>query len=245
MTLDLYPNGLIAVQKKIGEDAITGEEVYKWGFANNKGVEKIKCIYDGALDFKYGVAFVKVIESQNGSNYVYWKLINTRGQNVGDYEFVQSGSIVPVEQFSDDQKLAKVMSSGQYGYINNKGKPVIEFIYNDAGPFIGKMARVCFGSSYFFINKKGKQVSATFENARDMVDGYAAVQNYSGKWGFINSKGNIAIEPRYDEVSDFYCGYAAVKSGTSYGIIDEKGNKIVPAASFVDLNVLEYFGMVA
>ncbi len=238
--IDLYPNGLIAVEKRVGTDAATGEPVYKWGYANKNGAVKIACVYDGALDFRYGVAFVKVIEKQNGSNYVYWKLIDKKGRNVGDYQFVQTGVNIPVEQFSADQKLAKVMISGRYGYINSNGKLVISAIYEDAGTFIGKMARVSSGSSCYFVNTKGKKVSQDFDSARDMVDGYAAV-NISGRWGFMNAKGTVAIDPIFDEVSDFYCGYAAVKQGASYGVIDEKGKYVVQTGMFSNLNILEYF----
>ena len=239
-SIELYPNGLIAVEKRVGTDSTTGDPIYKWGYANKNGAVKIPCIYDGALDFRYGVAFVKVIEAKNGSNYVYWKLINKSGNNVGDYQFIQTGVNIPVEQFSEDQKLAKVMISGRYGYINYKGKLAIDAIYEDAGDFIGKMARVSSGASYYFINTKGKQVSQSFDNARDMVDGFAAV-NISGRWGFMNAKGNVSINPIYDEVSDFYCGYAAVKQGTSYGVIDEKGKAVVSTGLFSSLNILEYF----
>ncbi len=240
--LELYPNGLIAVQKRVGTDSATGTPIYKWGYANKNGAIKIPCVYDGALDFRYGVAFVKVIESQSGSNYVYWKLINKSGNNVGDYQFVQTGVNVPVEQFSESQKLAKVQISGRYGYINSRGKLTIDAIYEDAGPFIGKMARVSAGTSYYFINTKGKQVSQAFENARDIVDGYAAV-NIAGRWGFMNEKGKVAITPIYDEVSDFYCGYAAVKLGSDYGVINEKGKAVVSTGLFSSLNILEYFDM--
>ena len=239
--LDLYPNGLIAVEKRVGTDAV-GEPIYKWGYANKKGAIKISCVYDDALDFKYGVAFVKVIEAQNGSNYVYWKLIDKNGKDVGDYQFIQTGVNVPVTQFSEDQKLAKVIISGRYGYVNSKGKLAIDAIYEDAGSFIGKIARVSSGYSYYFINTKGKKVSKEFDNARDIVDGFAAV-NISGRWGFMNEKGNVVIEPIFDEVSDFYCGYAAVKQGTSYGVIDEKGKYVVSTGMFSSLNILEYFEM--
>ena len=238
--LDLYPSNLIAVQKSVGEDSVTGDIIYKWGYANKNGAIKIACTYDGALDFKYGVAFVKVIEQQSGSNYVYWKLIDTKGKDVGGLQFVQTGVNIPVEQFSNDQKLAKVMVGGRYGYVNTKGKLAIQAKYTDAGAFIGNLARVSLGSSCYFINKKDKKITRDFDAARDMVDGFAAV-NVGGRWGFINSKGNIIVEPIYDEVSDFYCGYAAIKQGSYYGVIDEKGKQVVTTGMFSSLNVLEYF----
>ena len=238
--LDLYPNNLVAVQKRVGTDTETGDPIYKWGYANKNGAIKIACEYDGALEFRYGVAFVKVIQKQN--NYVYWKLINKQGKNVGDLQFVETDGNIPVEQFSDTQKLAKVLINSRYGYVNTKGKLVISAIYKSAGPFIGKLARVSAGSSSYFINSKGKKVSAEFDGARDMVDGFAAI-NIAGRWGFVNQKGNVVIEPIYDEVSDFYCGYAAVKQGTSYGVIDEKGKQVVTTGMFSSLNILEYFEM--
>ena len=158
--LDLYPNNLIAVQKRVGEDSQTGDPIYKWGYANKNGAVKISCVYDGALDFKYGVAFVKVIEVKTGSNYVYWKLIDTKGRDVGGVQFVQTGVDIPVDQFSDSQKLARVMTGGRYGYVNTKGTLAIQAKYDDAGPFVGKLARVSVGSSCYFINKKAKKMTS-------------------------------------------------------------------------------------
>ena len=247
--LEIFSSGLIAVQKRY--DTKAGEPIYKWGYVNKQGVEKIPFIYDGALDFKYGVAFVKVVEQNYGYTSTYWKLIDKKGKDVGNHKFDQFGDDIPVQQFSEDQKLARVKLSGKYGFINNKGKIVIDTIYDDAGPFIGKLARVNAGSIWYFINTKNKQVTQNFIGARDMVDGLAAVQTNSGRWGFINEKGKVVIEAQYDEVSDFYCGYAAVRYGRAesannlltYGIIDTKGNIVVPYGGFTSLNILEYFNM--
>ncbi len=249
LELNIFSSGLVAAQKRVGVDK-QGDPVYKWGFVDKKGAEKIDFIYYDALDFKYGVAFVKVVESGEGYNSTYWKLINKKGQDVGNNRFDQFGDDIPVQQFSDNQKLARVKRSGSYGYINNKGKIVIETSYDYAGPFVGKLARVNKGNDWYFINTKEKQVSETFIGARDMVEGLAAVQTNSGRWGFINEKGKKVIEAQYDEVSDFYCGYAAVRSGRpesgnilTYGVIDSKGKTVVPVGLFTSLNILEYFGM--
>ncbi len=250
LELNIFSSGLVAAQKRVGVDK-QGDPVYKWGFVDKKGAEKIDFIYYDALDFKYGVAFVQVVEPGEGYNSTYWKLINKRGQDVGNHRFDQFGDDIPIQQFSDDQKLARVRRSGNYGFINNKGKIVIDTNYDDAGPFVGKMARVNKGNDWYFINTKGKQMTQTFIGARDMVEGFAAVQTNSGSWGFINDKGKMVIEARYSAVSDFYCGYAAVRSGTpgaagvvlTYGVIDTKGKVVVPTGLFTSLNILEYFDM--
>ncbi len=243
-TLDIYNSNLIAVQRKVGENTTTGEPIYKWGYANKKGVIKIDCIYEKAMDFKYNVAFVLVSEvKSSGSTSTYWKLINTKGKNVGSIQFQQVVGADPVVSTFADNKLAKVCLAGSYGYINTKGKMVIDAEYSDAGDFIDGIARVGRGSSYWFINKKGKQISDEYAYARDFVEGYAAVKTLAGNWKFINSNCEDIIEAKFDAVSDFYCGYAAVKLGGSYAIIDTSGKYVVKTNSFYDLSILDNFNI--
>lgn len=238
--LELYSNNLVAVQKYVGVDSY-GNPSYKWGYANKNGDIKINCKYEEALEFKHKVAFVKMYKEQDGASYYYWTLINTKGKQVSDLEIIVTGGC-PIQQFSDDTKLARIMLNGKYGYVNTKGKIQIDTIYDNAGMFIEGIARVQEGGSVYFINKKCKQVSDNFQNARDMYEERAAVQQRdSGKWGFIDKKGQVVIKTSWDEVSDFYKGYAAVRQGETYGVIDSKGNIVVKVGLFKNLNILEYF----
>ena len=239
-TLELYSSNLIAVQKYVGVDKYNNPS-YKWGYANKNGDIKINCQYEEAMDFRYKVAFVKLLKESNGTSYYYWTRINTKGKPVSDLEITVTGEC-PVQQFSSDTKLARIMLSGKYGYINTKGKIKIDTIYDNAGMFIDGVARVQEGGNVYFINSKGKQVSDNYQNARDMVEERAAVQQRdSGKWGFVNNKGELVIKTSWDEVSDFYNGYAAVRQGETYGVIDSKGNVVVKVGLFKNLNILEYF----
>lgn len=240
--LSLYNNKLIAVQKLTGKDA-AGNNVYKWGYANKNGDIKIDCEYDAALEFKYGVAFVKKTETKNGTTVSYWQLINKRGKRVGEIDITQNGDQIPVQEFSKDTKLARVQLANRYGYMDTRGRIKIEAIYDDAGIFSEGIARVVDGRNVYFINKKGKKISQNYENARDIVNGRAAVATDSGRWGFINSKGETVVEARWDSVSDYYNGYAAVQLGSTYGIIDINGKQVVKVGLFQSLNVLEYFGV--
>jgi len=244
--IEIYHNNLIAVQKEVGKDDVTMAPIYKWGYVNKKGATKIDFIYEDAMDFKYKVAFVLVSEKTGSSTYSYWKLINTKGKDVGSYQFSQTiGAERVVSEFSDTDKLAKVCLAGNYGFINTSGKMQINAEYDDAGSFVDGKARVGRGSTYYFINKKGKQVSSEFSYARDYVEGYAAVKTLSGMWQFINNKCESITEAKFDAVSDFHCGYAAVKLGSSYAIINTSGEYVVKSNLFSDIKILGEFELVS
>ena len=62
---------------------------------------------------------------------------------------------------------------------------------------------------------------------RPYSDGYSAYYE-NGKWGFLNLDGNVAIEPDYEEVTDFKKGLSIVKKDGKYGVINNKGALIFP-----------------
>ena len=59
---------------------------------------------------------------------------------------------------------------------------------------------------------------------------FVSVASLKGKSGFINQKGKWYIEPKYDEVTGFAFGLAAVRIGNSWGYIDHTGTYIIPSS---------------
>ena len=55
---------------------------------------------------------------------------------------------------------------------------------------------------------------------------YLAKKFDNGKYGFVDQRGRKVIEPKFDYAYDFKGGFAIIKNGKDYGIIDETG-KIV------------------
>ena len=53
---------------------------------------------------------------------------------------------------------------------------------------------------------------------------YPAKDSLGESWGFINGKGNFVIQPSFDKVSVFSCGYAKVEKDGACKFIDRKGN---------------------
>ena len=56
-----------------------------------------------------------------------------------------------------------------------------------------------------------------------------AIQGKNGKWGYIQDSSKKMITSFiYDEVNQFYYGFASVKLNSKCGIIDKKGTVVIP-----------------
>lgn len=66
--------------------------------------------------------------------------------------------------------------------------------------------------------------------SRDLAE-EAYLSEYEGpreKWGFLDTRGQVAIEPRYDQVSAFTEGLAAANLRGKWGYIDRAGDVVIP-----------------
>ena len=52
---------------------------------------------------------------------------------------------------------------------------------------------------------------------------YPFYDNNTGKWGYSDSTAKILIKPRFDEVNGFFQGFASVRSGDHWGLLNKKG----------------------
>lgn len=232
------------VPVKVRVDDGEGEPVYKWGYLNKKNAQSgtgksslaIPAKYEEALPFnRYGIAWGRV-RDESGH---YWELINKSGKRIGNRTYPVSSSVPVGERpFGDftDSKLAWVNENGKYGYIDTKGNVKIECDLDVAGDFIEGIARVGRGTSEWYINKNGKVIGREndYNQVLDFSCGLGAV-NKNGRWGFINKKGKEVIENKYDAVSQFVDGYAMVKMGKTFGVIDTDGTPILNTQWYYDV----------
>lgn len=125
--------------------------------------------------------------------------------------------------------------SGQYGYINKKGKEVTEVKYIIASStFHDGLAYAYRDGKYGYINTKGKEViDFKFISAYDFSDGAALVKTEKG-YGYINTKGEIISATDYSDAGDdFHEGLTWVYKDGNYGYINNKG-EVVIAMTFKD-----------
>lgn len=123
-----------------------------------------------------------------------------------------------------------------WGFINSKGKIVIDCGFCAVNDFSGGLAAVQIKNKWGFINETGQIIiSCRYDEVRSFQEGFAAVRQ-KDKWGFIDNKGQEDIACMYDDAGDFSEGKAAVK-------INNYFDDCIDAWAYIDQNnkiVIEY-----
>ena len=129
----------------------------------------------------------------------------------------------------ENSTLHRFESDGKWGYVDDKGNRVISCKYDHAYPFYeSDLALVESEGQFGYINKQGQvKIPLQYKKAYPFSDGVAAVKKAGiNKYGFINSKGEEIVKFGYSDVKwGFVEGYAWVKEGKNWGMINKKGDK--------------------
>ena len=132
-----------------------------------------------------------------------------------------------VTEADDGITLFPVRIDGDWGYINQEGRIMIEPRFDAAGQFSGGLAQVRNSGRLGYIDAAGEYViEPRFQNGRPFVENLAAVE-IDGRWGYINRSGAFAINPQFHDAFDFSQGRAFVRSPSfDWEYIDTAGNII-------------------
>ncbi len=203
-----------------------------WGYIDKTGRVAIPLRFSSAYSFSDGIAWVE------DANTKLWFFIDKTGKALSNpiYEhpgfegkFVNGWSPAGIKEKNVRFPLTK------YGFIDNKGKTVIPFIYAECKNFSEGLAAVkltTFGKNdWIFINTLNQKVAEGFEYAESFRDSCAIVKK-NGKYGMINHEGKLIAELKYDRIDKFSENSAIVNlkidGKDKYGIINNKGVEIVP-----------------
>lgn len=130
-----------------------------------------------------------------------------------------------------DKKINVVRNEfGKYGFVNNEGDILIDFIYDGAFDFSQGLARVFKTTNnidyYGFIDENGNEViPLIYEYAICFSEDLALVR-LNRQFGFVNSSNSLVINIQFDDATSFENGKAKVKKGGAYYYIDQK-NEII------------------
>lgn len=141
-----------------------------------------------------------------------------------------------VNLFHDGLACVKSIDNGLYGYINNLGEVIIDYIYDDATPFYHGLAVVKKEESEYLIDTSGKKVgNNTFEYLNQITvnrDYTTWLDLYAGRIDglvyLVNNRGEI-ISKGYREISlSSGDNFIKVRFADEYkeGYIDLSGNEI-------------------
>ena len=189
----------------------------KWGYINASGQMIIKPRFEDCTSFHNNLATAKEFGSQ-------WGVISKTGKSVAGFIFDSIGKFENGFAYAESmgtpyyirtngqaQKLSKEFSYGHFtegmaplmhkkkhkwGFINTKGKIVIDPIYDTVSNFSNGIAFVKRKGEKFYINQKGGKKSLVLPSAQELnfINGLAKVTKGNGV-GFMNS--NFEVLPVY------------------------------------------------
>ncbi|MDX5585998.1 MAG: WG repeat-containing protein [Aureibaculum sp.] len=227
----------------------------KYGFLNPKGKTVIEAKYTYASDFYNGKSNI-IIDSIPGIllkdgnkkmfpdfNATFWYR-DDLGLAIKDkkYGFINKNGDIIIPLIHDDafpfyNGYASVKSNVKWNYINEKGKVIFpDSLIFSYRPIINNKA--VFMISDKEVEKKKRMHSEDRKGSQTFAEYLNQIKNTQLKEGLIDIDGNIIIEPVYDEISGYFInGFMRVKNNGKAGIINEKGEIVIPIEYD---NVLDY-----
>lgn len=135
-------------------------------------------------------------------------------------------------------QLIPVEIEGKWGYINEKGKLVINPQFKSAYLFSDGLALVASSDNKIgYIDKSGRYViNPVYRAGTNFSEGYAFVTPVNGFPTCIDKKGEIKfILKQAESVENFSEGLAVVCVNKKYGYVDKEGNIVIsPQFDFAD-----------
>jgi hypothetical protein len=144
----------------------------------------------------------------------------------------------------------KPAGNKDWGYANLKGEIIIPAQYDKCYEFSNDGVAVVYNNKmqkYQFITLNGQEIPTEIPKFK-VREGYfgfdfKAIQDglmpisVNNKWGYLSSGGSLAISIKYDAANDFEGGFAAVKIGSRYVIINKSGEEtVIEESGLLDVN---------
>lgn len=197
-----------------------------------EGYDKVGCLRDGLA----GVIKQSNDEYDKTNRVGY---IDKDGQLIIPFQFdaIVAGEGGESLEFNDfSEGLAAVSKNDKYGFIDTKGKVVIEPKYEWASSFSDGLAIVSVEGLYGAIDKQGKTVIPfEYQALADFHDGFATAarppknpEDYESKYGLINKKNEVVIPFMYESMGNLSESLIAVKKDGKWGYVDTKNKAIIP-----------------
>lgn len=141
----------------------------------------------------------------------------------------------------------KPLESKTWGYAGTDGKLIIPANYEKTYPFSSSGFAITYNAKdrqHHIIDLKNKVVETEepkFKIKEIFGFGVKGFQNelipvqVGAKWGYMNTAGKMAIPAAYDDANDFDGGFAAVKKGGQFLLVDTKGKETAITTPAIDV----------
>ncbi len=147
--------------------------------------------------------------------------INTRGEYAIEPQYKLA------KKFSGN--FAAVLQGDKWGFINTEGEWSVDPQYDKVKEFNSGLALVLKDDKWNYIDDSNTILKTPVqEKYYDFNDYGVAFFRLGKKIGLLGTDGKIIIEPTYDVIKPFVDGYARVRNGDNWGMIDKKGEIFIP-----------------
>ena len=147
--------------------------------------------------------------------------------------------LIRVEKKTEDAKLL--------GLLDKDGKEILPCKYKYISKFENGVASVEIDENKYWINKEGNEVSQPeVTETKSVFEEYEVVER-DGKYGIVDKDGNAITPFKYDTISvqnvyrpniiQFFNGYVVVTINNLRGLVNEKGEEVVPCKHEVIQNI--------
>ena len=246
----LYPNvGYFSNERILYcQEELIGVKKNKWGFANKNANTVIPFVYNDICKFSEGLAWVKLngkwgcVDKNNKTviPFVYesgglfsegvsnaklngkWGYINQLG--ITTVPFVYEYAMPFLNGF------AKAYMRGKCGLIDKYNKIVIPFDFEDVSSYSEGLAGVKLQTKWGYIDTKfNKVIPCIYKHISEFKKGIACVYKELFKREYINGTG-ASVFSLYGSIIDdvIHIGYSRFIQNEKYGIINSKGEIIIP-----------------
>lgn len=201
----LCSNGKCALYNKFGKELMKPKEIF------------FKPKLQGNL-------FITSMSSNPNTLAGYYCLVDTTGVELIPLKYRYLWDL-------SDGLIRFATESGKIGFLNQKGKIVIQETKDNINFFSDGLAMVENKETYYIDNKGKTILKPLLKDVERYWHFFEGLANFKTKstqlMGFIDKAGKVVVQPKFQYVSDFNNGLAAAKLNNKYGFIDKKGNFIV------------------
>ena len=185
-----------------------------WGYKDKKGKIRIEAKYDNASIFIEGLAAVTL----NRDKFAF---INKSGDIVISIRHYRQYDLM-------DDLVSAVFLNGKWGRLDNTGKIVVPFKYDqlEYTYFMESLARVMVSGKMGMIDKTGKEIiPVKYDSVGIWDEGLSVEENFEK---FPDNNFYPSHAPYHDHDGHFSEGLTPVRANRKSGFVDKIGKEVIP-----------------
>lgn len=214
------------------KSVLTYKENGKYGLINLNGKQITKPIYDeiSSINYNEGTFIVKCNDLEGVINMKGKVIVECKYQSVNsDNYYYTNGDLSPKAGYIVSQKNEE---GYRYGYINSKGKTIIEPIYTQ----LNRVTEITNDKNLYFVAYKNGQAGLLKNNKEILNYEYEEIQfdflsniffiKRNGKYGAVDKEATTILYPEYSSIYTSGIYLNTTKDDQNTYMYDLKGNYI-------------------